>query len=259
MNSSRIRRPSPLASGTAALVLSICTGCGPGSAPGASFTTTPTSTSTTTSESSTTTPTSRPPKAAPKPLPPKAAPKPAPPKPVPEPVPQPVPHPRRLQIAASSFSDLGPARVGMTMREVEAVLGVVFVEGGVQFRHGGCFAIVESVGRIGVVVDGGVVQAFLIRIPGIPLTAFTKKPIEVGARLEAVGASYPRWYGGPGSYVSRFNGPRTLVAPAELNSGFLRSAGRAALFEADEDGVIQQIRVGSTPYVDHVDYCTTPE
>lgn len=43
------------------------------------------------------------------------------------------------------------------------------------------------------------------------------------------------------------------MAPAELNAEVLRSAGRAALFEADEDGVVRQIRVGLTPYVDHVE------
>jgi len=150
----------------------------------------------------------------------------------------------------ATWIGVGSAQVGDTVEQVEALLGARFTD---RTRYtDDCFVAVDDLGRFGVIAtEPGGVQAFLIGIPGVPMVSGATVPVGVGDTLQDVQHAFPDWFS-LSDHTGQAGGPRVLVAPGAYPR-------RAVLFEADPDGVVQQFRVGDATYVDHVDYCTTPD
>ena len=175
----------------------------------------------------------------------------------PSPTPPTEPVPSTFEAPAATWGNLGPADIGDTIETVSAKFGLEF--GPVEWLNSteDCgITQAEGIDIALVVAKPGGVQAFVVADPRIPLV-IGNQPIHVGDSLSEAAAAFPNWYGSD-SYESLAGGPRGVVAPRELNqNGYSR--GRAILFEADPDEIIQQYRVGVTAYSTHVDYCTSPD
>lgn len=164
------------------------------------------------------------------------------------PAPAPPPAPER-QLSAT-WSTLGGAVVGDSVQAAGAALGVVFDD--VVRLTEECSLVLTADSSLGVVAtDPGGVRVFVMALDGTQMVSGTGTPVGVGSTLEQVRAAFPDWYSGS-EHPSRAGGERALIAPRALR-------GSAALFEADEAGVVRQFRVGDSGYVGHTDYCTTPE
>lgn len=158
-------------------------------------------------------------------------------------------------VTSLTFYGIGDAGVGDTGEQVAATLGVDLTT--VLEETDTCMAVLDRTESIGVVIDEGTVQAFLVRIEGLGLEQVAAAPVEVGDHFDALYDAYPDefLYAGPSEqYRSVFHGPRATISPTEL-AGTLPSMGRSVHYAGDLDGIIREIRVGSTSYVDQLSYC----
>lgn len=175
--------------------------------------------------------------------------------PAPDPVPVPPTDGYGHGVTTLTFSGIGGATVGDTGEQVAATLGVDLTT--VLEATDTCMAILDRTESVGVVIDEGTVQAFLVRTDGLWIDQVAEVPVQVGDHVDALDGAYPDefLYGGPSEqYVSVFGGPRATISPPEL-AGTLRSLGLSVHYAGDPDGIIREIRVGSTSYVDQLSYC----
>lgn len=161
-------------------------------------------------------------------------------------------------VTGLTFYGIGEAVVGDTVDQVESDLGIELTT--VIEEYGSCMAVLDRTGSVGVVLDGGVAQAFLVRASGLWLEQVAAAPVEVGDPFSALDDAYPDefLYAGPSEYPSMFDGPRATISPSEL-AGALLSQGRSVNYGADPQGIVAEIRVGSTSYVDQLTYCQSGE
>lgn len=158
-------------------------------------------------------------------------------------------------VTSVTFYGIGNAGVGDTAEQVAATLGIDLTT--VLEQTDTCMALLDRTGSVGVVVDEGAVQAFLVQVEGYWLDQVAAVPVQVGDDFDVLDDAYPDefLYAGPSEqYVSVFGGPRATISPSEL-AGTLPSQGRSVHYAGDPEGIIREIRVGSTSYVDQLSYC----
>lgn len=201
-------------------------------------------------------------KPTPVPSPPVPSPTSSPPVPTPvltPPPPTPIPSPTPVidDAPAATWGNLGPANLGDSVAVVAEKFGIEFLPIQWLTAADDCGLVRAKDFDIALVIaEPGGVQAFVVSDSRIPVVS-GEQPIYVGDSMSSAAASFSDWFA-IDDYESLAGGPRGVVVPQELNRGG-DSQGRAILFEAGPDDVIQQYRVGVSAYALQVDYCTTPE